>query len=59
MNNRTHISIRIQEDTIKKLRYVAKYDDRSTSSQIILLINNCVMEFEETHGKINLSEVVD
>ena len=48
-----HISIRIDEDILQKFHYVAKYEDRSASGQIMFLINNCIREFEEKHGKID------
>jgi hypothetical protein len=47
-----HISIRINEDVLSKFHYVAKYEDRSASGQIMFLINNCIREFEQKHGKI-------
>jgi len=50
-----HISIRIDEDTLRKFHYVSSYKDRSASRQIMFLINNCIREFEEKHGKIELS----
>jgi len=49
-----HISIRIDDETLKKFHYVAKYDDRSASGQIMFLINKSVRDFEEKHGKIQL-----
>ncbi len=52
MDKTKHISIRIDEDTLKKFHYVSKYYDRSSSGQIMYLINNCIREFEKEHGKI-------
>lgn len=54
MKKTKHISIRIDEDVLAKFHYVAKYDDRSASGQIMFLINNSIREFEEKHGKIDL-----
>lgn len=56
MHKNKHISIQIDEDVLKKFHYVAKYEDRSASGQIMFLINNCIREFEEKHGKIKLSD---
>lgn len=56
MNKNKHISIRIDEEVLRKFHYVAKYDDRSASGQIMFLINNCIRKFEEKHGKIVLPE---
>ena len=55
MKNAKHISIRIDEDTLRKFHYVSNYEDRSASRQIMYLINNCIRDFEERHGKIELS----
>lgn len=56
MKKNKHISIRIDEDVLQKFHYVSKYEDRSASGQIMYLINNCIREFEEKHGKIELPE---
>jgi len=49
-----HISIRMEEDTLRKFHYVSGCEDRSASRQIAHLINNCIREFEDRHGKIEL-----
>ncbi|AMJ40909.1 hypothetical protein [Anaerotignum propionicum] len=54
MKKNKHISIRIDEDVLQKFHYVSKYEDRSASGQIMYLINNCIREFEEKHGAIEL-----
>lgn len=56
MSKNKHISIRIDEDILQKFHYVAKYEDRSASGQIMFLINNCIRQFEEKHGEIELSD---
>ncbi|MDO7788400.1 hypothetical protein [Desulforamulus aquiferis] len=56
MNKNKHISIRIDEKVLQKFHYVAKYEDRSASGQIMFLINNCIREFEEKHGKIEIHD---
>lgn len=56
MKKSKHISIRIDEDVLQKFHYVANYNARSASRQIMFLINNCIREFEQTHGKIELPE---
>lgn len=56
MKKNKHISIRIDEDVLQKFHYVSKYEDRSASGQIMFLINNCIRDFEEKHGKIELAE---
>lgn len=56
MKKTKHISIRIDEEVLVKFHHVAKYEDRSASGQIMYLINNCIREFEEKHGKITKAE---
>ena len=56
MKKPKHISIRIDEELLQKLHYVAKYDERSASGQVMFLINSCVRAFEEKHGTIELPE---
>ncbi len=55
MKNQKHLSIRIDENTLKKFHYVAKYDARSASGQIIYLINKNIRDFEEKHGEIPIN----
>ena len=59
MNKQKHISIRIDADTLEKFYYVAKYDGRSGSVQIMYLINNCIRTLEEKHGVIPVEEKDD
>ncbi len=56
MKKQKHISIRIDEDVLRKFHYVAKYDDRSASRHIMFLINKSIRDFEKEHGAIELSD---
>ena len=46
------LSIRIDEEMLDKLHVVADYEDRSANSQILILIRNCVEEYEMKHSEI-------
>ncbi len=46
------VSIRIEEEMLHKLGYVADYEGRSINSQVLVLIRQSIHAFEETHGKI-------
>lgn len=46
------VSIRIPEELLKELHYVADYEGRSANSQILYLIRNCINEFKKEHGEI-------
>ena len=56
MQKQKHISIRIEEETLKKFHYISKYNGRSASGQIMYLINQCIRDFEKEQGKIELEE---
>ena len=47
-------SIRIDEEMLDKLHVVADYQGRSANSQILILIRDCVEQYEEKHGKIEI-----
>ena len=46
------VSIRIEEEMLKKLGYVADYEGRSVNSHVLVLIRESIRAFEEVHGKI-------
>ena len=48
------LSIRIDEEMLHKLHYVADYEARSANSQILILIRDCIANYEKEHGKIDL-----
>ena len=48
------LSIRIDEEMLHKLHIVADYEGRSANSQVLILIRDCIEQFEEKHGKIEL-----
>jgi len=45
-------SIRIEEEMLEKLGYVASYEGRSVNSHVLVLIRNSIKAFEEANGKI-------
>ena len=46
------VSIRIEEEMLDKLGYVADYEGRSVNSHILVLIREDIKIFEKDHGKI-------
>ncbi len=48
------VSIRIEEELLRKLHVVADYEGRSANSQVLKLIRQCVEQYEQEHGKIEL-----
>ena len=52
MKGRKHLSIRMDEEMHDKFQYIAAYEGRSMSGQILYLIQRCVRDFEKEHGPI-------
>ena len=48
--------IRIDDKMLNKLHAVADYEGRTANSQILILIRDCIEQFEEKHGKIQQGE---
>ena len=46
------LSIRIDEEMLHKLHVVADYEGRSANSQILVLIRDCIKQFETENGPI-------
>ena len=47
------VSIRIEEEMLEKIGFVADYEGRSVNSHILVLIRNSIKEYEAAHGKID------
>ena len=50
------LSIRIDEEMLDKLHVVADYEGRSANSQILILIRDCIENYESKHGEINVGK---
>ena len=46
------VSIRIEEEMLRKIGYVADYEGRSVNSHILVLIRENIKQFEEQNRKI-------
>lgn len=46
------VSIRIEEEMLRKIGYVADYEGRSVNSHILVLIRESIKKFESEHGEI-------
>ena len=47
------MSIRIEEEMLKKLAYIAEYEGRSVNSHILVLVRNAIKDFEAENGPID------
>lgn len=46
------VSIRIEEEMLRKAAYVADYEGRSVNSHILVLVRKSIQEFEAVHRRI-------
>ena len=46
------ISIRIEEEMLNKIAYIAEYEGRSVNSQVLVLIRENIKAFEDANGAI-------
>ena len=47
------VSIRIEEEMLKKIAYIAEYEGRSVNSHILVLVRNAIKAFESENGPID------
>lgn len=47
------VSIRIEQEMLKKLSYIADYEGRSVNSQVLVLIRQSIKAFEDANGTID------
>jgi hypothetical protein len=46
------VSIRIEEEMLEKIGFVADYEGRSVNSHILVLVRENIKAFKEKHGTI-------
>lgn len=51
-----NLTVRIDEELLHKIHVVADYEGRSANSQILILIRDCIKEYESEHGKIEIKK---
>ena len=51
-----HLSIHFDAETHDKFFYIAEYEGRSGSAQVLYLLRKCIAEFEREHGPIELEQ---
>ena len=47
------VSIRIEEEMLNKISYIADYEGRSINSQVLVLIRQSIKTFEDANGPID------
>ena len=51
---KSKFTIRVEDEILKKFRYVAEYNARSANREVEFLMRKRIIEFEKAHGKITL-----
>lgn len=46
------VSIRFEEEMLKKIGYIAEYEGRSVNSEVLCLVRDRILAFEKENGKI-------
>jgi len=47
-----HVSVRIDEELLRKLHVVSDYEGRSVNGHILVLVRKSIEQYEKEHGKI-------
>lgn len=47
-----NVSIRIEEEMLEKIGFVADYEGRSVNSHILVLIRESIKKYEDANGEI-------
>ena len=56
MSKNKHLGIRIDDELHYKLHYISNYEGRSANSEILILIRDAIIAYEEKHGKIEIKK---
>jgi len=57
MKEQRHLSIRADAQMLDKFYFVAKYNGRSGSGQILYMMRSLVEAFEKEHGEITDADI--
>ena len=53
MKNQTELTVRLPEDVLRKLLYIAQAEGRSPNNHILMLLRNNIQYFERAKGRID------
>ncbi len=59
MKNDKTIALRLSDDMLRRLCYIAAAENRTPNNHIIYLLRQNISYFERTHGKIKPQELAD
>lgn len=52
MEKEKHLRLRIDAETHKKLKSLAEFEGRSINGEVLYLIRQAIIEFENKHGEL-------
>ena len=52
MEKEKHLGLRIDAETHKKLKSLAEFEGRSINGEVLYLIRQAIMEFENKHAEL-------
>lgn len=55
--NNKHLGIEVDPELHYKLHYISKYEGRSANGQILYLIRQCIKDFEQQNGEIEIPKM--
>ena len=59
MKNQPELTVRIPEDVLRKLLYIANAEGRSPNNHILMLLRNNIQYFERAKGKFDPTKLRD
>ena len=59
MKNQPELNLRIPEDVLRKLLYIANAEGRSPNNHILMLLRNNIQYFERAKGKFDPAKLRD
>ena len=57
MEKEKHLGLRIDAETHKKLKSLAEFEGRSINGEVLYLIRQAIMEFENKHGESSYMDI--
>ena len=57
MKNQKNVTLRISDELLEKLYFVAKSEGRTLNNELLLLARNSVAYFERTKGRITPAQL--
>lgn len=59
MKDIKHLSLRIDDKTLKKFKAVCEYEARSANAQLLYFIRKAIAEYEKENGEIDTDKIED